>query len=354
MIFWTLAWLVALAVPATQPETMLAVRIHEFGPPEVLRLEQAPKPAIDQGEMLVRVFAASVNPIDWRIRSGQARGLAGAALPYIPGFDVCGVVEQVAPDVAGFKPGDEIYAMIDLRRGGCYAEYVTVREDEAALKPVKATFVEAAAVPLVTLTAWQALFDTARLEKGQTILIHGGAGGVGSMAVQLARWKGARVIATATQQNHDFLRQIGADEVIDYRTQKFEDIVRDADVVLDTVGGDTTDRSLAVLKKGGILVTIAGRPPVQKAEELGLRARSILVHPSPQQLQQIARLVDEGQIRPIVSHVFPLSEAAKAHAQSETRHTRGKIVLQVVADAAATPATQHQQQVSPHQKSRGR
>lgn len=279
--------------------------------------------------MLVRVHAAGVNPVDWKIRTGGGRM---AALPYTPGFDVSGVVEQVGSNVGKFKVGDEIFAMVDLRRGGCYAEYAIVKETEAVMKPSKISHSDAASVPLVALTAWQALFDTAKLDKGQTVLIHAGAGGVGSMAVQLAKWKGAHVIATASKENHDFLKQLGADEVIDYRNQKFEDVAKDIDVVLDSIGVDTQLRSFSVLKKGGMLVSIVGAPPKQKAQELGVRAAGILVHVDAKELEQIGILVDEGKIKPAVTQVLPLSDAAKAHELSETRHTRGKIVLRVVAE----------------------
>ncbi|WP_428937855.1 NADP-dependent oxidoreductase [Fontivita pretiosa] len=323
--------------PTTLPASMQAICIRQPGGPEVLRLEQLPLPVPGPGQMLVRVHAAAVNPIDWRIRS-SGRRLSGDAGPYVPGFDLSGVVVSIGPQVSRFKPGDEIFAMLDLRRGGAYAEYAVVSESEAAGKPASASFLQAAAVPLVALTAWQALFDTAALQPGQTILIHGGAGGVGSMAVQLAKWKGATVIATASAGNHEFLRSIGADRVIDYRTERFEQIVRDVDVVLDTVGGDTQTRSFQVLRRGGILVSIVGPPSRKLAEEAGVRVASILVRPDFRQLAQIAQLIDAGQIKPVVSHVFPLSQAAAAHQQSETRHTRGKIVLEIVADKPQ-PAT---------------
>src|SRR6476620_5835879 len=210
-----------MAIAATEPAKMMsAIIMRETGPSSVLKLEQVSRPTPGEGELLVRVHAAAVNPVDWKLRAGSGRGLK---LPYTPGFDVSGVVEQVGPKVTKFKTGDAIFAMLNLRRGGAYAEFVIVDEDEAATKPAKVLHVEAAALPLVTLTAWQALFDQADLQPKQTILIHGGAGGVGSMAVQLARWKGAHVIATASQANLDFLKQIGADEGVDYGNQKFED-----------------------------------------------------------------------------------------------------------------------------------
>ena len=312
---------------AQQGQTMRAVRIHEFGPASVLKLEQAPRPpAAGDGEMLVRVHAAAVNPIDWKIRASGGRN---TQLPYTPGFDVSGVVDAVGPGVTKYRAGDAVYAMLDLRRGGAYAEYAMVKESEAAAKPTKASHVEAASVPLVTLTAWQALFDTAKLEKGQTVLIHGGAGGVGSAAVQLAKWRGAKVIATASKENHEFLKKLGADETVDYRAEKFEDRAKDVDVVLDPVGGDTQQRSFAVLKKGGVLVSIVGRPSDELAKRHGVRAAGILVRPSSEQLAKIAKLIDGGQFKPVPTHVFPLADAAKAHEQSETRHTRGKIVLEI-------------------------
>jgi NADPH:quinone reductase-like Zn-dependent oxidoreductase len=332
MIFITLAVLVAaVAAPAAGESggSMNAVVVHEFGPPDVLKLESAPRPACGESDILVRVHAAAVNPIDCKVRAGSPR----VKLPYIPGFDMSGVVEQVGAKVTKFKPGEEVFAMIDLRRGGCYADYVVVKESEAAAKPAKISHTEAASAPLVALTAWQALFDAAKLASGQTVLIHGGAGGVGSMAVQLAKWKGAHVIATASKENHEFLKSIGADEVIDYHGQQFQDVVKDVDVVLDTIGGQTQADSWAVLKKGGIIVSIVGSPPQAKARELGVRAASILVHPSSDELAQIAKLLDEGKIKPVVTHVFPLKDVAKAHEQSETKHTRGKIVLEVMGAA---------------------
>lgn len=324
--------LIALLAPTTQDaQTMSAIRYHDFGPPDVLKLETVPRPVPAEGELLVKVHAAGVNPIDWKLRSSRSTRVQ---LPCTPGFDVSGVVDSTGAGVTTFKPGDEVFAMVDLRRGGCYAQYVIVKPTEAALKPAGATHTDAAGVPLVALTAWQALFDSARLDAGQTVLIHGGAGGVGSVAVQLAKAKGAKVIATASKENHDFLKSIGADQVIDYRTEKFDEIVKDADVVLDTVGGDTQTRSFAVLKKGGVLVSIVGRPDADLAKQAGVRAESILVHPDADQLAEIAKLIAAGKLKPVTTHVIPLKDAAKAHEQSETRHTRGKIVLEVVSPPA--------------------
>ena len=312
-------------------QSMTVVRIHEPGDRDVLKVEQGPRPTPADGELLVRVHAAGVNPVDWKVRQSGGRML-NVTLPFTLGYDVSGVVESVGANVTKFKPGDAVFAFLDLRRGGGYAEYAIVKESEAAMKPAKASHVEAAGVPLAALTAWQALFDTADLKEGQTVLIHAGAGGVGVFAVQLAKWKRARVVATASQPNHEFLKQLGADEVIDYKAQNFADVVKDVDVVLDSVGGQTTTDSFKVLKKGGILVSIVGQPSQRRADEMGVRVAAILVKPNAEQLAQIAKLIDEGKVKPIVGHEFALKDVAKAHEQSETGHTRGKIVLRVVED----------------------
>lgn len=322
------ATVLAAVVPANQPATMHAIRVHDFGGPEVLKHEQTSRPRPGPGELLVRVHAAAVNPVDWKIRSGAIAAWAPPR-PYTPGFDLSGVVESIGPDVANFKPGDEVYGKLDLRRGGAYAEYAIAKESELALKPRTIDHAHAAAVPLAALTAWQALFDHAGLQPGQTVLIHAAAGGVGHFAVQFAKIKGAKVIATASARNHDFLRDLGADEVIDYRTQRFEDLAKDVDVVLAAVGGDTLERSYGVLKEGGILVSIVGTPSPAKLKEHGVHGASFLVEPSPEQLDRIAALIDEGKVKIEVAEVLPLAEAARAHELSETGHTRGKIVLKV-------------------------
>lgn len=313
---------------AQVPTTMQAIQIQQFGGPEVLTLHElvTPQPAAD--ELLVRVHAAGVNPVDTGARSGRSAALTNAAPPYVPGFDISGVVVAKGSAVTGFSIGDPIYAMLDLRRGGGYAEYALVKESEAASMPSNLTFGEAAALPLVALTAWQALFDTADLQGGQTVLIHGGAGGVGSIAVQLAKWRGARVIATGSDYSQEFLRELGADVTVDYRNQRFEDIADDVDMVLDTVGGDTQVRSLGVLRDGGILVSLVGLVPEARNPPPGIRTQSILVRADGAQLERIGALLAGALIRPVVSYRFPLAEAPEAHRQSETRSTRGKIVLE--------------------------
>jgi NADPH:quinone reductase-like Zn-dependent oxidoreductase len=316
-------------VEAVAGPTMSAVRISRFGGPDVLQVDEVPRPEPGPGELLVRVHAAAINPVDTGVRAGHAQDLAGARLPYIPGYDLSGVVTEVGEGVTRFAPGDEVFAMLHLRRGGAYAEYAIVKDAEAAAKPASASHAEAASLPLVALTVWQAFFDTADLQSGQTVLIHAGAGGVGSAAIQIAKWRGARVIATASERNHDFMRSLGADVVIDYTTQRFEDIARDVDVVLDPIGGETQVRSLGTLREGGILVGLMGLTGAARSPGRNVRATAILVDPDSAQLRRVAELVDSGDLRGIVSHTFPLDQAADAHRQSETRRTRGKIVLEV-------------------------
>ena len=308
---------------------MKAVRVHEYGGVDVLRLEDAPRPDPGPGEVLVRVHAAAVNPVDWKVRAGYLREWMKYKLPMIPGWDFSGVVESAGPGADGWRAGMEVYARPDLSRDGAYAEYIAVRESEIAAKPKSVDHVQAAAIPLAALTAWQALFDAGGLRAGQRVLIHAAAGGVGHFAVQLAKWKGAFVAGTASARNHDFLRQLGADQLIDYTSVRFEDVARDFDVVLDTLAGETRSRSWGVLKKGGILVTVLGQPSQEDAKAHGVRAAGIFVQPNPKQLAEIATLVDSRKLKPNIDGVFPLAEAAKAHALGETNHVRGKLVLRV-------------------------
>ncbi len=324
-----LCLLLSLSGYAQNTANMRAIQIQEFGDPEVLRVQEVSIPVPGPGELLVRVHAAAVNPVDTSIRAGRAGGLSGASLPYVPGFDVSGTVTAIGSGVDVFEVDDEVFAMVNLRRGGTYAEYVIILENEAALKPARVSHAEAAAIPLVALTAWQALFEVAKLQPGQTILIHAGAGGVGSIAVQLAKWRGARIIATASDYNHDFLRGLGVDVPVDYRTQNFENFASDVDVVLDPIGGDTQVRSLQTLKEGGILVSIVGLTSEGRNPSRNVRATSILVQPNSGQLSEIGGLIQNGIINPIVSYRFPLEQAPLAHEQSQTRRTRGKIVIEV-------------------------
>lgn len=309
---------------------MKAVRIHQFGGAEVLRYEDAPRPVAGPNEVLIRVHAAGVNPVDWKIREGRLQGRITHHLPLTLGWDVAGVIEQLGPGVTQFNIGDAVYARPDLARDGAYAEYIAVRASEIALKPETLDFIHAAAVPLSALTAWQSLFDAGNLQQGQKILIHAGAGGVGHYAVQFARWKGAHVVTTASARNAGFVRSLGADEVIDYTATRFEDAVRDADMVFDTVGGEVQTRSWQVLKHGGILVSILALTVPGEAGQRGWRSAYVFVQPNAVQLARIAGLIDAGKVKPVVENVFPLHEAAKAHDAVQGGHTRGKVVLRVL------------------------
>ena len=310
--------------------TMKAARIHEYGGPEALRYEDAPRPVPAAGEVLVRVHAAGINPVDWKIRAGHVRDWLKYTLPMIPGWDFSGVVEEIGSDSGDWRKGDEVYARPDIGRDGAYAEYIAVRASEIARKPKSIDHVQAAAIPLACLTAWQAMFDAGGLDAGQKVLIHAAAGGVGHFAVQLAKWKGAFVAGTASARNHDFLTSLGVDQPIDYTSVRFEDVVSDFDEVLDTMAGETRARSWRVLKKGGILVTILGQPSQEDAKAHGVRGAGVFVQPNPAELTQIAALVDSGKLKPHVDAVFPLADAAKAHELSETNRVRGKIVLRVI------------------------
>src|SRR6266849_2025149 len=311
---------------------MKAIRIHNYGGPEVLNYEDAPRPQPQAGEVLVRVHAAGVNPIDWKVREGHMKDFWPNKFPLILGWDLSGVVEELGPSPAAegrFKIGDEVYSLPDPTRNGAYADYIVVRESEISLKPNSLHHIRAAAVPLAALTAWQSLFDTAQLQPGQRVLIHAGSGGVGHLAVQLAKWKGAYVFATASTKNQDLLRDLGVDESIDYTQQRFEEIARNIDIVLYTIGGETQERSWSVLKKGGNLVSLVQPPSEEKAEELGVHAAFVAGHSRGAQLAEIAKLIDSGKLAPVIDRILPLSEVRRANELSKSGHTHGKIVLRV-------------------------
>jgi len=309
--------------------SMKAIVIHQYGKPDVLKYEDAPLPEPKENQILVRVIAAGVNPVDGAARSEKYAKFFGITLPFIPGYDIAGVVEKTGAKVTKFKAGDSVYAYIGLGEGGGYAQYAVVTEEEASPKPKSITYESAAAAPVVALTAWQALIDTAKLSAGQTVLIHGGSGGVGSFAIQIAKARGAKVIATASTANQDFLKQLGADVAIDYTKQKFEDVAKGVDVVLDSVGKDTLARSYGTVKKGGFVVTLVARIDEAELTKHGIRGASLSVKPDSNELAEIGKLIDEGKIKVVVSQTFSLSEAMKAQEQVATGHTRGKIVLKV-------------------------
>jgi NADPH:quinone reductase-like Zn-dependent oxidoreductase len=319
--------LAVLAARADEKPMMKAVVAHEYGAPEVLKFEEFPRPEPKDDEALVRVVASAVNPADPLTLSGKYAQEWGTNLPLIPGYDVAGVVEKVGAKVTTLKKGDAVYGYPTF--GGGWAEYVTVKEWEVAAKPKSLSFAEAAAVPMCALTAWQALVDVAQLHAGQTILIHGGSGGVGSFAIQIAKTRGVLVIATASTANQDLLKQLGADVAIDYSKTKFEDVVKDVDAVLDPVGRETLARSYGVVKKGGVVLDLVARPDPAELEKRGIRGAAIWVRPNAKDLSEIAHLIDAGKIKPIVTQVLPLSEAIAAQKHAETHHTRGKVVLRI-------------------------
>ncbi|HXC34494.1 MAG TPA: NADP-dependent oxidoreductase [Candidatus Acidoferrales bacterium] len=305
---------------------MKAVRIHQYGGPEVLAQVEMKRPTPGPNEVLIKVQAASVNPVDWKLRAGYMKDVFPLAFPSTLGWDVSGKVEEAGADVTQFKRGDEVYALLE---GGGYAEYAAATETVVARKPRTLDHVQAATVPVAGLTAWQGLFEVAQLSAGQKVLIHAAAGGVGNFAVQFAKAKGAYVIGTASGKNQAFLRELGADEAIDYQKTRFEDVVHDVDVVLDTIGGETQERSFKVLKKGGILVSLVQPPSQESATKYGVRALFYGAHASSSNLAEIAKLIDNGKVKPVVETILPLAEARRAHELSEGGHVRGKIVLKV-------------------------
>ncbi|MFF6962406.1 NADP-dependent oxidoreductase [Streptomyces anthocyanicus] len=310
--------------------TMRAIGQDVLGGPEVLKEVRPERPEPRPNEVLVQVRAAGVNPTDWKHRA--TGGFLGEP-PFVLGWDVSGVVESVGIGVAAFRPGDEVFGMLSYPFGhGSHAEYVTAPARTFTRKPSGIDHVQAGALPLVSLTAWQALVERAEVQPGQRVLVHAAAGGVGHVAVQIAKARGARVIGTASAAKHEFLRSLGADETVDYRETDFAEAVKDVDVVLDTIGGDTSLRSLRVLRPGGVVVSIL---PVgsddfyEEADRLGVRAVRMLVDADRAGMEEIARLVGAGRLRATIAQTFPLAEAARAHALGETGRTTGKLVLEV-------------------------
>lgn len=323
---------------------MKTIRVHAYGGPEQLFFEEIPRPEPQADEILVRIHAAGVLPMETAVRQGAFPGVMPKAFPYTPGTAFAGVVEEVGAGVTTFYKGQAICGRAPT---GTYAEYVTINvnpppyvpgQDRTRLtaavipladKPKLLSFDEAATLSGGATTAWASIFEDGNVQAGQRVLIHGAAGGLGLFAVQFARWKGAEVIGTASTANVDYVRSIGADTVIDYRTTRFEDVVQDVDFVLDTIGGDTQLRSMRVLKRGGTLISVYEVPPADLAEELGIRAIMNQTLPNSQHLRQIIQLIDEGCAKPAIREIFALQDANKAHALCETGHGRGRIVLHV-------------------------
>lgn len=308
---------------------MKAVRIHEYGSVDVLTIEDVPVPAIADDEVLIKVFAASVNPVDWKIREGKLRWRHLHQLPLILGWDVAGIVESIGKEVKKFKVGDEVYTRPDIARDGGDAEYIAVDESFVALKPTTLNFEEAASIPLTGLTAWEALVTNANIEPGQKVLIHAASGGVGCIAVQIAKNFGCHVIGTTSERNFDLVKKLGADEVIEYRNQDFTKILKDLDVVLDTVGGQTQLNSLKVLRKGGYIISIINPVSEEEVHKHDLRSGYIFVKSNGDTLSKLAQLIDSGKIRPVVSKIFSLDEIKQAHDLSQSGRAVGKIVIKI-------------------------
>ncbi|MGR6341562.1 NADP-dependent oxidoreductase [Priestia megaterium] len=332
--------------------TMKAIRQHEFGGPEVLRHEEAPLPELKPGEVLVRVHAVGINPPDWYLREGYKdlppEWQPAVSFPLILGSDMSGVVEAVATDVQGFSIGDEVFGMVrfpSMGESAAYAEYVTAPASDLALKPAGIDHVHAAGAPMAGLTSWQFLIELGHNEanpfqpeshhplplNGKMVLVNGAAGGVGHLAVQLAKWKGAHVIAVASGKHESFLRELGADEFIDYTKSPPEDIAHDVDLVLDTLGGPTTGRFLRTLKRGGALFPVfIGFSDAEEAAKLGVTVSMTQVRSNGPQLVELGRLLDAGTVRVAIDSTFPLADARKAHERAARGHIQGKIVLTVV------------------------
>jgi NADPH:quinone reductase-like Zn-dependent oxidoreductase len=307
---------------------MNAVRVHSFGPPEVISLEDVPKPEPAGGEVVVQVKAAGVGPWDAWIRSGKS--VLPQPLPLTLGSDLSGVVHAIGPGVERFKIGDEVFGVTNESFTGAYAEYAVAKATMIAPKPKTLNYTHAASVPVVAATAWQMVFELARLAPRQSVLIHGGAGNVGAYLLQLAKRAGAMVITTASAKDTSYVRSLGAYGLIDYRLRRFEEQVKDIDAVLDTVGGDTLDRSYGVLKRGGILVSSAAQPSQEKAEKHGVSALFFLVQVTTDRLKKIAELIDAGELKTEVGEVLWLNEARQGHQMLEgAPHRRGKIVIKV-------------------------
>ncbi len=310
-------------------DKMKAVRMHSRSGPENLFYEETNIPQLLDGEVLIEVHAASITPTELTWNSSYTTKDGQDRIPSIPSYEISGVVDKVSEKVHHLKQGDEVYGLLDFWRNGGAAQYVAIDAENIALKPVTVDHISAASLPLSGLTAWQALFDHGNLQRGQSVIIHGASGGVGSLAVQLAHWRGAHVIGTCSRSKHQLVSQLGADEIIDYKTQKFEEVAKKVDVVLDTVGGETLSRSYQTVKRGGVLVTVADDADGALAMERGIKAVSFLVRPDRNQLREIAMLVDSGKLRPVIQETFPLMNARQAFQSGINNHNTGKIVLEV-------------------------
>ena len=310
-------------------QTMNAIRSHHRGGPETLAYEPVARPVPRSGEVLVEVHAAALTPTEltwdptWNDERGRSR------VPVVPSHEISGVVAKLGADVTSIAGGEEVYGLTDFDRDGGAAEFMIAKAAELAPRPRSVDHVHAAAIPLSALTAWQTFRTHAFLRPGQRVLIHGGAGGVGCFAIQLAKHFGAETITTCSARNADFVKSLGPDSVLEYDRKPFEENLKDVDLVLDTVGGDTLDRSWRVLRRGGALISVVAEPPAAQAERFGVHSKYFIVEPNRGQLVELAKLVDDGKLKPIVSETFPLSDTRLAYEAASRGHLRGKIVLRV-------------------------
>lgn len=308
---------------------MRAIRIHQYGGIDTLQLDQVELPKVAVDDILIKVKSAAVNPVDWKIREGYLQEFIPYQLPVTLGWDVAGIVTEVGAEVSDFKVGDEVFSRPNIARDGTYADYVAVKADEAVLKSSKLDFAQAAALPLAGITAWQCLVDVAQIEAGQRVLIPAGAGGVGHLAIQIAKAKGAFVIATASTANQALLKELGVDQAIDYTQGPLSEQVEAVDVFFDTIGGDVQASAWSLLKPGGMLVSVTEPPSDDLAKEHGVKSAFVFIEPSRPILTELNKLVDAGQLTPLIEHRFPLEALQQAHQQSQSGRTRGKIVIDV-------------------------
>lgn len=304
---------------------MKAVRIERYGNDEVMKLVEVERPQAGQGQVLVKVKAAAVNPVDWKIREGLGE-MFGMTLPMTLGCEVAGTVEAIGAGVNELARGDEVYGYLGAHSGG-YAEYVAAPATEFVRRPKNIDAETAVSVPVGALTAWQGIFEHGKLTSGQRVFITGASGAVGSMAVQLAKWKGAHVVGSGSGRNEEFVRGLGADEFIDYKKARFEDEVKEMDVVFDTVGGETQERAFQALKKGGIMVSVANPPAAERMKQFGVTGAMVQMQSKPEQLAEIDRLVESGKLKVRVAKVMPMAEVKQAHQLSKEGHAEGKIIL---------------------------
>ena len=308
---------------------MRAIRIHQYGGTETLQLNQIDTPKINTDDILIKVKSSSINPVDWKIREGYLKDFIPYQMPVTLGFDVSGVVSEVGSEVTDFKVGDEVFSRPDISRDGAYADYIAVKADEVAFKSSKLSFEQAAALPLAGITAWQCLIDVGQLQAGQRVLIHAGAGGVGHLAIQIAKAKGATVIATASTANQELLTQFGADQAVDYTKGVLLEQIEPVDLVIDTIGGEVQNNSWALLKAGGMLVSIVDQPNEELAKQHNAKAAFVFIESSSRILRELNKLVEKDQLLPFIEHRFSLEQIADAHLQSQTGRTRGKIIIKV-------------------------